>query len=74
VMSIGGRAFYECISLANIHIPSSVASIEVQAFNECTSLTSITFEGTKEQWNAISKGSGWNDFTAYTITYNYTGE
>jgi len=31
-------------------------------------LTSITFTGTKAQWNAISKKSTWNDYTrSYTV-------
>ena len=31
-------------------------------------LTSITFNGTKAQWNAISKGYGWNFYTGnYTV-------
>ena len=38
------------------------------AFYNCSSLTSINFEGTKAQWNAISKGSGWNYNTgSYTV-------
>ena len=38
------------------------------AFHYCTSLTSITFKGTKAQWNAISKSDYWNAYTgSYTI-------
>ena len=42
--------------------------IGASAFNICTGLTSITYQGTKAQWNAISKESNWNSNTGiYTI-------
>ncbi len=42
VASIGGGAFYDCISLASVTIPDSVASIGYSAFEGCTSLASVT--------------------------------
>ena len=60
VTSIGGWAFAYCHGLTSITIPDSVTSIGIYAFNGCTGLTSITFEGTIEQWNAITKGGDWN--------------
>ena len=54
--------------LSNITIPNSVVNIGKGAFYTCTGLTSITFNGTKAQWNAITKGGNWNDNTGnYTI-------
>lgn len=39
------------------------------AFSRCTDLTDITFQGTMQQWNNISKGTDWNYNTgSYTIT------
>ena len=68
VTSIGQSTFYNCSSLTSITIPNSVTSIDWSAFNTCTSLTSINFNGTKAQWNSISKGSYWNSGTGnYTI-------
>ena len=68
VTSIGLGAFLNCSSLTSVTIGNSVTSIGEQAFSGCGKLTSITFQGTKAEWNAISKGSGWNNNTGnYTI-------
>ena len=62
VTSIGFSAFTGCTGLTSITIPKSVTSIDNFAFSGCDNLTSINFKGTKTQWNAISKGSYWNDY------------
>ena len=67
VTSIGSSAFFGCTSLTSVTIGDSVTSIGQNAFFGCTSLKSINFQGTKAQWNAISKGGYWN-----TNTGNYT--
>jgi hypothetical protein len=48
-----------CSSLTSITIPNSVTSIGSSAFNGCSGLNSITYEGTQEQWNVVSKGTNW---------------
>ncbi len=68
VTSIGYGAFGGCSSLESIEIPASVTSIGDWVFEYCGSLESIDYKGTKTQWNAISKGNGWNYNTGnYTI-------
>ena len=42
VTTIGGYAFYGCISLTSIVIPSNVTSIGDDAFYNCRGLTSVT--------------------------------
>ena len=44
--------------LTSVTIPSSVTEIGVSAFGSCNSLTTATFEGTRAQWNNITKGTG----------------
>ncbi|MBO7183993.1 MAG: leucine-rich repeat protein [Bacteroidales bacterium] len=54
--------------LTSITIPNSVTQIGDETFAYCYLLTSITFEGTVEQWNAVGKDSYWNIQTGnYTI-------
>ena len=44
-------------NLQTIIIPESVISISSYAFKNCTSLKTINYTGTEEQWNAIRKGT-----------------
>ena len=68
VTTIGAAAFQSCSSLTSVTIGNGVTTIGAAAFEYCTSLTEIHFAGTKEQWQAISKGSWWNSNTGnYTI-------
>lgn len=59
VTSIGGTAFGRS-SLSSIIIPNSVTSIGGYVFSGCR-LTSVTFEGTIDEWNAISKDNWWRE-------------
>lgn len=58
--SIDSLAFDNCSGLTSITIASSVISIGDYAFQYCSNLTSIYYEGTKAQWNCISKSQRWN--------------
>ena len=75
VTGIISYAFENCTGLTSVTIGNGVTSISYGAFRGCTSLKNINYRGTREQWNAITKGSDWNNHTEYyTITYNYTGK
>ena len=52
---IGPGAFLDSKNLVSIVIPTSVTGIEGYVFTYCTSLSSITYLGTKAQWGAIRK-------------------
>ena len=65
VTHIGDHAF-PCQSMVSVTIPGSVTSIGEWAFSGCTGLTSVTFEGTFAEWNAISKWNDWNFYCPFT--------
>ena len=68
VTSIGYEAFAYCETLTSVIIGNCVESIGESAFCDCSGLTSIDYNGTMEQWNAISKNSDWNTNTGeYTV-------
>ena len=67
VTSIGNTAF-GLTKLTSVTIPDSVTSIGSFAFSNCLSLTNINFEGTKAQWESITKGDNWNNGIATDCT------
>lgn len=54
VSSIQSCAFYNCGNLETIRIPVSVTSIGVYAFNGCPSSMTVTYSGSKTQWDKIT--------------------
>ncbi len=74
VTNIGDVAFAFCSSLTSITIPNSMSSIGNYAFSSCSNLTNITFEGTVAQWEAIEKGTNWNQNTGNYTVYCTDGE
>lgn len=58
VPSIQSYAFYHCRNLETIRIPVSVTLIETDAFAGCPSSMTVTYSGSKKQWDDdIDKGS-----------------
>ena len=65
VTSLHTAVFYECSKLTSITIPNSVTTLAGIPFSRCFALATINYEGTKSEWNAISKlldpwGRPWN--------------
>lgn len=54
ILSIQDYAFGNCISLETIHIPVSVTSIGNRAFAGCPSSMTVTYSGSKKQWDSIT--------------------
>ena len=55
---ISGSLFSGCSQLTTIHIPVSVTSIGSYAFDGCPSSMTVTYSGSKTQWDDdITKGS-----------------
>ncbi len=49
-------------------IPKSVTEIEDSAFSNCNKLTSISFDGTRAQWNKVIKGDDWAQKTVQILS------
>ena len=69
VTKIGANAFFCCDKLESVFVPTTVTYIG-SAFSDCASLESITFDGTKDQWESIEK----DGFSDDHITIIYTVE
>ena len=57
--NIGSFAFSECVSLSDLTISVNCKTFGSNMLTYCKELTAITYEGTKEQWNAITKPTNW---------------
>lgn len=62
---ISTMQFLGCSNLTRLDIPAGLKLLDIQALNGCTSLTDIFYDGTKANWEAITKEDGW---------YNGTGD
>ena len=68
VVKLAGGLFRGKTYITGVVLPNSITDIGYSAFSGCTSLTNITFQGTKARWNQISKDYDWNAYTGnYTI-------
>ncbi len=59
VTEINSYAFYENRNIRTVKIPTSVKTIDTNAFINVSSLVSIAYDGTKAEWNLISKAPQW---------------
>ena len=74
IASIGNNAFSGCTNINTISISSTITSIGSGALYGDTSLAYVLFNGTNTQWNAITKGSHWDDNTgAYVLIVGSAG-
>ena len=59
ITSIGTSCFSNCGKLHTVIIPNSVISIGANAFFNCVSLKTIIYDGSKQEWSKIQRGSNW---------------
>ena len=69
VYTIGDYAFYDNVGLNNITIPSSLRTVGRNAFEYCYDVRDVWYQGTEEEWNAISFGDGNIIFDGAPIHY-----
>ena len=70
--TISSYAFYNCSYLTtHLTIPKNVSSIGGRAFYGCTKLKEIYYEGTADEWNAITIGALNAPLTSATLHCTY---
>ena len=69
VSAILPEAFQNATKLTSITIPSSVTSIDAPAFHYCSSLTTVYYGSTADDWARISIGNGNSHLTNATRYY-----
>lgn len=71
VTTIGSRAFSDVNIMTELVIPVSVTKIERYIISwRSTSITTIRYLGTEAQWNAVTKGSSWdNNNDGYRLVF-----
>ena len=52
------RSAFAGEAITSVSIPNTVEEIARQAFNNCTSLADVYYDGTEEEWNNISIAAG----------------
>ena len=70
VGEIGSHCFDGCGALQNIAIPRSVTMFENGCIDRCNNLEEIYYEGSKDEWDKISKFFVERDFSFLDIYYN----
>ena len=70
VTHVGNYAFYGGINLKSVTMPNSVESIGINAFFMCMKLSDVYYNGTKAQWDGLTKGSGNAYLTNATLHYH----
>lgn len=71
ITAIGAYAFAGRVEMTSIFIPRTVTSIGEGAFYGCSELQKVWYEGTEEEWDALTLGSGWSAFTSNQFSVNY---
>lgn len=68
VTTIYGETFADFSALKTVYLPATIEKIGASAFDGCENLTDIYYDGTLENWDAVSFGDLWdNGVNAYTV-------
>ena len=69
VKSIKSEAFYHNLNLEEINIGNNVSSIGYRSFGYLSKTDYITYNGSMEDWNRITKHSNWKNNTPITTIH-----
>lgn len=69
VTSIGSQAFNVCTSLETITLPTTLTQIGYYAFEHCSNLSDVYYNGSKTMWDQIDIGEKNDDLLNATIHY-----
>ena len=58
----------------DVVIPNDVTYIGEGAFECCSKLTSMTYVGTKEQWNTIESDAIWDTWSSHHVVHCTDGD
>lgn len=67
---IENGTFSDCANLTSITISNKLSSINDNAFKNCTKILDVYYNGTEEQWEAITIGTNNDILSSATIHYN----
>ena len=73
VTGIADGVFKDCDNIRSVTICKNIKTIGAEAFSGCSNLTTINYEGSKSQWNSITKGENWDNGVEYTVNCQDTG-
>ncbi len=64
---IGEFMFIHCTGLKNFTIATTVKELSMHCFRDCKALESITYEGSLEEWEKITKRQNWDGRTYMNV-------
>ena len=74
ITQIGDCAFMGLYAMTSVTIPKSITKINPLAFSDCYNLKDVYYEGTEEQWQAITISPNNTYLQNATIHYLATGD
>jgi len=72
IQTIGQYSFYQCSAIKYIRLPSSVTTIGTYAFYLANAITTVYYEGSQTNWNALLIQAQNGNITTCTKSYNFT--
>jgi len=72
IRTVAKEAFYECDNIVTVVIPDSITNIGEYAFDGCSKLETVLYEGSESQWLNVTKFFENDDLNNAKFIYNAT--